>query len=102
MQDQRVSQCMTLGELLSLRQDVETTFSPIDEKNELKCKEEGRPDFADVLILGHVKRRKRDAFPLLGAFLPGFSDSFAHRSSRFGREDGQNSPTASLSGRSSM
>jgi hypothetical protein len=49
-----------------------------------------------------VKRRKRDAFPLLGAFLPGFSDSFAHRSSRFGREDGQNSPTASLFSRSFM
>jgi hypothetical protein len=95
---------MTLGELLSLRQDVETLFSPIDEENDMKCKEEGRPDSADVLSLGrsHVNWRKRDAFPLLGAFLPGFSDSFVYRSSRFGREDGQNSPTASLSGRSFM
>jgi len=37
----------------------------------------------------------------LGVFLPGFFDSFAHRSSRFRRRRGQNSPTASLSGRSS-
>jgi hypothetical protein len=95
---------MTLCELLSHRQDVEKAFSPIEEGNDMKCKEEGRPDFADVLSLGrsHVKRRKRDAFPLLGAFLPGFSDFFAHRSSRFGREDGQNSPTASPLGRSFM
>jgi hypothetical protein len=35
----------------------------------------------------------------LGTFLPCLSDSFAHRSSRLRRRDGQNLPKAALSGR---
>ena len=95
---------MAVSKLLSLCQDVEAVFSPIDGQNESVSKEQVRPVFADVLCLrrSHVEERKRDACRLLGVFLPGLFHSFADRSSCSKRRDGQNMPTASLLGRSLM
>jgi len=50
MQDQRVSQRIAVSKLLSLRQDVESAFSPMEGGNELVSEEEGRPVLADVSL----------------------------------------------------